>query len=237
MFPLKDDVPSSRFPGVTLALILANILIFFFQVGLEPQQIETFVSDHGFIPARFLAGHPGNGFFLAEAGTLFSSMFLHGSLFHLFANMWMLWIFGDNVEDRLGPGRYFFFYLLCGIGAAFAQLWSNPLSQVPMIGASGAISGVTGAYFLLYPRARILTLIPVFIFFYLVEIPAYFFIGFWFVIQFLQGAFAQFSATGGDPGQGGVAWWAHVGGFVAGVILLRLFLRRGGGGRKGQVWL
>lgn len=234
MFPLKDDVPSSSFPGVTLALIIGNVLVFLLQMSLGPYRIEAFFHDYGFVPARFLADGPNSGLLPAGAFTLLSSMFLHGGLFHLFANMWMLWIFGDNVEDRLGHGRYLFFYLLCGIAAALAQFWSAPLSRVPMIGASGAISGVVGAYFLLYPRARVLTFIPVFIFFYLVEVPAYVFIGFWFLMQFLQGVIFQVGTTG-DPGQGGVAWWAHVGGFLAGVVLLQFFLRRGRGG-KGQVW-
>lgn len=234
MFPLKDDVPSSRFPSVTIGIIAVNALLFLLQMSLGPHQIETFVHEHGFVPARFLAEDPAGGLLPAGATTLISSMFLHGGLFHLFANMWMLWIFGDNVEDRLGHGRYLFFYLLCGVAAALAQYWSNPLSRVPMIGASGAISGVVGGYFLLFPRARILTFVPIFIFFYLVEVPAYVFIGFWFVMQFLQGALAQVGASG-DPGQGGVAWWAHVGGFVAGVILLKLFMRAGR--RRGQVWL
>lgn len=232
MFPLKDDIPSQRFPVVTIWLIIVNILCFVYQLSLG-QELESFIIAHGFVPARFAAEQAGNGMFLAGYIPIFSAMFLHGGLLHVFANLWMLWIFGDNVEDRMGHGRYLLFYLLCGVGAAFAQFWSNPRAQVPMIGASGAIAGVLGAYVFLFPRARILTFIPIFILFYLVEIPAYFFIGFWFLMQFLQGA-AQQAAVGGLV-EGGVAWWAHVGGFVAGVMLLYFFKR--GEKKRGQVRL
>ena len=223
MFPLKDDIPSRHFPLVTLWLVIVNILSFIYQLSLGPE-LEGFILAHGFVPARFAAGQAENAMFLGRYLPVFSSMFLHGGLLHIFSNLWMLWIFGDNVEDRMGKGRYLLFYLLCGAAAAFAQFWANPQAQAPMIGASGAIAGVLGAYFLLYPRARILTFIPIFIFFYLVEIPAYFFIGFWFLVQFLQGAAQQ--AAAGRLAEGGVAWWAHVGGFVAGVVLLYFFKRR-----------
>jgi len=215
MFPLRDDIPSRRFPAVNLWLIIVNILSFIYQLSLGPGQ-ERFILAHGFIPAAF------------SLPALFTSMFIHGDLFHIAANLWMLWVFGDNVEDRMGHGRYLVFYLLCGVGAAMAQYFANPMAQVPMIGASGAISGVLGAYFFLYPRARILTFVPIFIFFYLVEIPAYFFIGFWFVMQFLQGT-AQHLASGGAA-EGGVAWWAHVGGFLTGVLLLYFFKQGKGRG-------
>ena len=233
MFPLKDDIPSQHFPVVNLWLIVVNILSFVYQLSLG-QELEAFILAHGFVPARFVAELTGNGLSSASYGPVFSAMFLHGDLLHVFSNLWMLWIFGDNVEDRLGHGRYLVFYLLCGVGAAFAQFWSNPQAQVPMIGASGAISGVLGAYFLLYPRARILTFIPIFILFYLVEIPAYFFIGFWFLLQFLQGAVQQVAV--GRLAEGGVAWWAHVGGFVAGVFLLYIF-KRGPEKKAGPVGL
>lgn len=232
MFPLKDDIPSQRFPVVNVWLIIVNILCFVYQLSLGPDQ-EAFIVTHGFVPARFVAEQAGSGISLGSYGPIFSSMFLHGGLLHVFANLWMLWIFGDNVEDRMGHGRYLLFYLLCGVGAAFAQFWANPQARVPMIGASGAIAGVLGAYVFLFPRARILTFIPIFILFYLVEIPAYFFIGFWFLMQFLQGA-AQQAALGGLV-EGGVAWWAHVGGFAAGVLLLYFFKRDGK--KTGQVGL
>ena len=233
MFPLKDDIPSQRFPVVTLWLIIVNILCFVYQLSLG-QELEPFIIAHGFVPARFAAEQAGTGISLASYLPIFSAMFLHGGLLHVFANLWMLWIFGDNVEDRMGHGRYLLFYLLCGVAAAFAQFWANSAAQVPMIGASGAIAGVLGAYVFLFPRARILTFIPIFILFYLVEIPAYFFIGFWFLMQFLQGA-AQQAAVGGVV-EGGVAWWAHVGGFVAGVGML-YFFKGGPAKKRGQVWL
>ncbi|MGV1099392.1 rhomboid family intramembrane serine protease [Thiovibrio sp. JS02] len=232
MFPLKDDIPSKSFPVVNLWLIVVNVLCFLYQLSLGPG-LEPFVVDYGFIPARFVAELRAN-LFPGSVVPIFSSMFLHGSLLHVFSNMWMLWIFGDNVEDRMGHGRYLFFYLLCGVAAAFTQFGVSPQARVPMIGASGAISGVIGAYLLLYPGARILTFIPIFILFYLVEIPAYFFIGFWFLMQFLQGT-AQFAV--GRLAEGGVAFWAHIGGFLAGVFLLQFFKRRREGGKRGQVWL
>ena len=232
MFPLKDDIPSRHFPVVNLWLIIVNILCFVYQLSLGPE-LEGFILSHGFVPARFAAEQAANFMSLGSYAPIFSSMFLHGGLLHIFSNLWMLWIFGDNVEDRMGHGRYLLFYLLCGVAAAFTQFWANPHAQAPMIGASGAISGVLGAYVFLFPRARILTFIPIFILFYLVEIPAYFFIGVWFLLQFMQGA-AQQVAVGG-PVEGGVAWWAHVGGFVAGVMLLYFFKR--GAKKSGQVWL
>ncbi|MEW6502235.1 MAG: rhomboid family intramembrane serine protease [Thermodesulfobacteriota bacterium] len=216
MFPLKDDVPADRFPAVNLLLIAANVLVFLYQLTLGRDGMEALLYDYGFVPARFFAGE--GPLFLP----VFTSMFLHGNLLHILANMWMLWVFGDNVEDRMGHGRYLLFYLLCGVAAVIGQTWSAPGATVPMVGASGAIAGVLGAYFLLFPGARILTFVPILIFFYLLEVPAVFFIGFWFVLQFLQGATQQL-ATGG--GEGGVAWWAHIGGFVGGLVLVRFFAR------------
>ena len=233
MFPLKSDIPSRYFPVVNLWLIIVNILCFGYELSLG-QELESFITAHGFVPVRFAAEQAGNTISLAGYLPVFSAMFLHGGLIHIFSNLWMLWVFGGNVEDRMGHGRYLLFYLLCGVGAALAQFWANPQAQAPMIGASGAISGVLGAYFLLYPRARILTFVPIFILFYLVEIPAYFFIGFWFLMQFLQGAVQQVAV--GRLVEGGVAWWAHVGGFVAGVLLLYLF-KRGPEKKARQVWL
>jgi len=227
MFPLRDNIPARTFPVVNLWLITVNTLIFFFQIRLGPE-VERFIIDYGFIPARFVAEQHFPGSFVP----LVSSMFLHGSLLHVFSNMWMLWIFGDNVEDRMGHVRYLVFYLLCGIGAAFTQFGVSPGSSVPMIGASGAISGVIGAYAFLYPGAKILTFVPIFILFYLVEIPAYFFVGFWFFMQFLQGT-AQFAV--GRLAEGGVAFWAHIGGFVAGVFLLQFFKRKKDR-KSGQAW-
>lgn len=185
--------------------------------------MDRFVMDYGFVSARYTWEQSANFLDLGRFVPLLTSIFLHGGWIHVISNMWMLWIFGDNVEDRMGHQRYLGFYLACGLVAVGAQYFSNPQAQTPMVGASGAISGVLGAYFFLYPRARILTLIPIFIFFYTMEIPAYFFLGFWFFMQFIQGA-AQFSLNPTDDG--GVAWWAHIGGFGAGTALVWLFKRR-----------
>ena len=211
MFPLKDDIPAKRFPVVNVVLIGINVVVFVLQLASGPH-IEHVIMQYGFVPARFSSMY---------YATVFTSLFLHGSLFHLLANMWMLWIFGDNVEDCMGRVRYLVFFFLCGIASVFAQAMSNPTSTLPLVGASGAISGVLGAYFLTYPRARILTLIPIFIFFYLIDIPAYIFLGFWFLMQFISG-YASMVVEEGAAG-GGVAWWAHVGGFGAGVLLVHFF--------------
>ncbi len=227
MFPLKDDIPARLFPVVNIVLIGANLAAYWY-VAAQGEAAGPFVVAHGFVPYRFLASAD---FLLAPARLLpvFSSMFLHGNILHLVGNMWMLWIFGDNVEDAVGHGRYLLFYLLCGMAAVAAQTLVAPGSAVPMVGASGAISGVLGGYFCTYPRARILTFLPVFIFFYLVEIPAYFFLGLWFLLQFAQGGL-QYLIAGTASG---VAWWAHVGGFGAGVLLIRFF-RKGPAARRGK---
>jgi membrane associated rhomboid family serine protease len=225
MFPIRDNIPAQRFPAVTIWLIVVNALCFAYELQLGPGA-GHFLIAHGFIPARFLELQSHNFLDLGRFGPLFSSMFLHGGWLHLLSNMWMLWIFGDNVEDSMGHGRYLIFYLLCGVVSVLAQTWSAPHAEVPLIGASGAISGVLGAYIVTYPRARILTLIPLFIIFYMMEIPAYFFLGFWFLLQFLQG-YAQLASVGLE-GQGGVAFWAHVGGFTSGVLLVFLFRQKNG---------
>ncbi len=223
MFPLKDNIPAKHFPAVNIWLIAINVLCFIYEVKLG-SHLEGFIMQYGFIPARFVAQQQKDIFDLSRFVPVFTSMFLHGNLLHLVSNMWFLWIFGDNVEDRMGHGRYLAFYLFCGIVAVFAQALLLPTSRAPMVGASGAIAGVLGAYLLLYPAARILTLLPIFILFYLVEIPAYFFLGFWFLLQFLQGSTILLNS--GQAPQGGVAWWAHIGGFGTGVLLAFLFLKR-----------
>jgi membrane associated rhomboid family serine protease len=219
MFPLKDNIPARNFPYVNIGLIVINSAVFIYQLSLG-YGFDQFVLTLGFIPERFLAQHGDN--FLNPTGYLpvFSSMFMHANLIHLALNMWMLWIFGDNVEDCMGHGRYLLFFILCGMASVFAQTVSDPHSTIPMIGASGAISGVLGAYFLTYPKARILTLVPIVIIFYVIELPAYFFLGFWFLIQLIQGSL--YSMNSADTVSGGVAWWAHVGGFAAGVLLLQV---------------
>lgn len=220
MFPLRDNIPAKHFPAVNLWLIIINIFCFLYEIKLGPN-LQSFISIYGFIPARFIDYQAENGLSFSAFLPVFSSMFLHGNFIHLISNMWMLWIFGDNVEDWMGHGRYLFFYLLCGIAAVFFQTISSPASISPMIGASGAISGVIGAYFLLYPRAKILTFIPILFFFYLVDVPAFIFIGLWFLVQFIQGTFHLLAF--GEMAKGGVAWWAHIGGFTAGFLLIKLF--------------
>jgi membrane associated rhomboid family serine protease len=224
MFPLKDNIPAKKFPIVNIGLIVINIIFFIYQVSYG-QRVDQLITSLGFIPARFIAQQAENFMDPTRFLPVFSSMFLHGNLLHLISNMWMLWIFGDNVEDCMGHGRYLLFFLLCGIASVAAQAISSPDSVVPMIGASGAISGVLGAYFLTFPQARVLTLVPIVIFIYLIELPAYFFLGFWFIMQFIQGSVHLLNSTGA-PRTGGIAWWAHVGGFVAGVLLLRLFRQK-----------
>ena len=225
MIPLRDANPSRRLALVTILLILVNSVIFFYELTLGPAQLERLVFSFGVVPARLtgLAGPtlpPGGGL-----ETLLTSMFLHGDWLHLIGNMWFLWIFGDNVEDYLGHLRFLLFYLLCGLAAAFVHIAFNLHSTIPTLGASGAIAGVLGAYFLLFPRAKVLTLVPVF-FVFLLEIPAYIILIYWFLLQFLSGYQMQAIET---ATQGGVAWWAHVGGFVTGIglaLLLRPLRRR-----------
>ncbi len=205
---------------VNLWLIVVNVVCFAYEFGLGAE-LDGFIRLYGFVPARFMAAQAENVLDLTRFMPVFSSMFLHGGILHLVSNMWMLWIFGDNVEDSMGHSRYLLFYLLCGTVSVLAQAMANPASPLPLVGASGAISGVLGAYFLLYPGARILTLVPVFVFFYMIELPAFIFLGFWILLQVLQGYAYQVAANGASVG--GVAWWAHVGGFTAGVLLVRLF--------------
>jgi membrane associated rhomboid family serine protease len=223
VIPLKDSVPVRTWPVVTYALIAANVWVFLYELALGPE-LDAFIRSWGFIPARyFLLGEAGPAAWPDQYLPLVTSMFLHGGWAHLIGNMVYLWIFGDNVEDRLGHLRYLLFYLLAGVGAGLAHASLYPASSVPTVGASGAISGVLGGYLVLFPRARVLALVPlVFFFFDIVELPAVLYLGFWFVMQFLGGAFALILA--GEAS--GVAWWAHIGGFVAGMALVLAFRRR-----------
>jgi membrane associated rhomboid family serine protease len=222
MFPIRDDVPSRTFPAATVALIIVNALVFFVEVSQGSRGLQVVAQSYGFVPAYFTAYIQGAE---VPAGRLFftwvSSMFLHGGWLHLIGNMWFLWIFGDNVEDRLGHARFLLFFILCGMIGNAAHYVFNAGSMLPAIGASGAISGVLGVYLVSYPRARILVLVPIF-FLYLIEVPAIMFVGFWFVLQFISGA-VSVAARGAS---GGVAWWAHVGGFVGGILIFKLFRPR-----------
>ena len=217
MIPLKDTVRARSFPLVNWLLIGVNIFVFFIELGFGPD-LERFIAALGLIPARLLALRS-----LGQVLTIFASMFLHGGWLHLISNMLALYIFGDNVEDRIGHGRYLVFYLLCGLIAALTHIAFNSNSEVPTIGASGAISGVLGAYFLLYPRARVTTLIPIFILPWCVEIPAVVYLGFWFLLQLFNGAL---SIVSGAQTYGGVAFWAHIGGFLAGLLWVKAFEQR-----------
>ncbi len=220
MIPIRDKNPSRTFPVVNTAIIALNVLVFFYELSLGPE-LRPFLYRYGLVPAALFYSHAAS---VGGLHTLLTSMFLHGGLMHLAGNMIFLYIFGDNVEDRYGHGPYVLFYMAAGVGAALTQIAINPSSTVPMVGASGAISGVMGAYMVLFPQARIITLVPVFLFFTLVEMPAVVFVMIWFVMQFL---FGLGSTVAGSTGPG-VAWWAHVGGFVTGAAItwaLRRVLR------------
>jgi membrane associated rhomboid family serine protease len=211
MIPLRDVIPSRTTPYVTVLLVVVNVLVFLFELSLG-DNVDGLLFSFGLVPASF------------SLLTLFTSMFLHGGFLHVGGNMLYLWIFGDNVEDRVGHVRFLLFYLLCGTAAALAQTFMQPDSQVPMVGASGAVAGVMGAYFVLYPHSKIVTLIPIFIFIQLIEVPAIIFLGIWFLMQFVSGV-GSIAATSAGRSGGGIAFWAHVAGFVAGVLAV-LVLRR-----------
>ena len=212
MFPLRDTNKSETFPAINWLLIIANAGAFVLQRELSREQTELLFRTFGLVPANFLGGHP------LTAISLISSQFLHGGWLHLLSNLWTLHIFGDNVEDRMGHTNYLVFYLLSGVAGGLVQVLTGPTSSVPMIGASGAIAGVLGAYIILFPRARVLTFVPIFFLPWLVEIPAFIYLGVWFFSQFSNGM------TGMAIGSG-IAYWAHVGGFAAGFVLVRSFSR------------
>ena len=218
MIPLRDSVPRRTFPFVNNLLLALNAGAFVLQV-LQGPNLEAFLVRWAFIPDRLF--HPSAWHASPAAGlvTLLTAMFLHGGVLHLAGNLLYLWIFGDNVEDALGHLRYLGFYLAAGVVAALLQAAVNPASAIPNIGASGAIAGVLGGYFVLYPRARVVTLVPLFFLFPLVEVPAGIYLLFWFLMQFWMGS-ANLASAGRQAETGGVAWWAHVGGFVAGVLLI-----------------
>ncbi|HXG53787.1 MAG TPA: rhomboid family intramembrane serine protease [Vicinamibacterales bacterium] len=202
MFPISDVIPSRTRPGVTMGLIGLNTLAFLYELRLDDEQLQVFASVFGVVPASF------------SWADVVTSMFLHDGWIHFLGNMLYLWIFGDNIEDRLGHGRFLTFYMACGAAAAIAQVFVHPLSTIPMIGASGAIAGVMGAYFVLFPQSRILTAVFLLVFIDVVEIPALFFLGIWFLMQLFSGV----GSLGATTAVGGTAFWAHVGGFVVGVV-------------------
>jgi len=205
MIPLRDTVRSNSTPVVTALIILVNVLVFIYMLTLDPYTQNHFIAQYALTPSRL------------HLSAIFTSMFLHGGWMHLIGNMWFLWVYGDNVEDVLGHGKYLAFYLLCGVAAALTQYAVSPDSPVPTLGASGAIAGVMGAYLIKFPHSRILTLIPIFFFFTTIEIPAVLILLYWFALQFFSGigsvGYSQVS-------QGGVAWFAHIGGFISGMLLI-----------------
>ena len=223
MIPIRDDAPKYTTPYVTYLLIALNLIIFIFELMLGSNDRNAFVLQFGVLPAKLPAAfHPGANVSLAGAFLpLLTSMFLHASWLHVIFNMWALWIFGDNVEDYLGHFRYLAFYLASGLIAGFVHILFNWGSTVPTVGASGAIAGVMGAYFVLYPRARVLVWFPPIFFFHL---PAWLVLGYWFVVQFMSGAATSIAET--SQTSGGIAFWAHVGGFVAGIVLIKVLPER-----------
>lgn len=218
MIPIRDTARSKSTPYINYVLIGVCGLVFIYELMIGPR-IDGLVRTFGANPAQVAQSVFQGHFSLRAVAPLFTCMFLHGGWMHLIGNMLYLYIFGDNVEDRLGHVGYLVFYILAGLGAGLTQVYFQQNSTVPLIGASGAIAGVLGAYFLLFPKARVLTVIPLFVFFPVIEVSAFFFLAFWFVLQFLQG-----TLSAGADVSGGVAWWAHTGGFVVGAVLLPVFL-------------
>ena len=217
MIPLRDTIQSKTYPIIRNIIIGINVLVFLWQLAQGPYFTKIF-DLYGVVPIRYSdPGISGDFTILTQVVPFFSYMFLHGGFFHLLGNMWFLYIFGDNVEDRLGPSRFLAFYILSGIAAVLIHLVTNWHSRLPTIGASGAIAGVMGAYFLLFPRSKVLTMVPIFFFPLLFELPAVFFLGYWVLIQFLYASVSHGQA-------GGVAWWAHIGGFIFGLATIKLFV-------------
>lgn len=212
MIPIRDNIRSRRFPVVSVALILINAAVFIYELSLNQNQLSGFIAAFGVIPRRISGIMDGQLTFVPAVIPLVTAMFLHGGWIHLLGNMLYLWIFGDNVEDRLGRGKFLALYLAAGIVGSLVQIRANPLAAEPIIGASGAIAGVLGAYFVSYPKAKVLTLLPIFFFFTFIEIPAFLFLFIWFITQWLSG-FVTLGVAGNM-----VAWWAHIGGFVTGAV-------------------
>jgi len=215
MIPLRDNIPHIKKPIVTISLLIINVLAFLYEISLG-YYLKDFLYLYGLVP-RSISLQVG---LLPSIKPFFTSMFLHAGWTHLIGNMWFLWIFADNVEDRMGHLNFLIFYLMCGLIASFTHFIINRHSAVPAVGASGAIAGVLGAYMMLFPSARVLTLVPFFIFLEIIEIPAFVFLGIWFVYQFLLGV-----SSLGTYGAG-IAFWAHIGGFLAGIFFLKLFVKR-----------
>ncbi len=228
MIPIRDTIPSKNYPIANTTIIGINVIVYLIELVQGPN-LNRFVYMYGLVPARYSVPQIASYFtFGQQALSLVSFMFLHGGFWHILGNMWFLFIFGDNVEDRLGPFRYVVFYLLCGLVSGLSQLIINFHSNVPTIGASGAIAGVMGAYLILHPHSKILTLIPIIFIPWFIEIPAFFFLGFWFFFQFIN-------AAGSHGHISGIAWWAHIGGFVFGMVCLKIFLALPGTGASDKL--
>jgi membrane associated rhomboid family serine protease len=223
MFPLRDDNPTTIAPVVTWVLITINVAVFLYQISLSPSAAQLFVYQFGATPAVVFGTKslPAQFSAIPPLMSIFTSMFLHGGWMHLVGNMWFLWIFGNNIEEAMGHARYLAFYLICGILASVSHVFASPSSAIPSIGASGAIAGVLGAYIMLYPRARVWTLIFLGFFIRLMYLPAGVILGFWILLQFINGSMGT-----GRQDTGGVAFWAHIGGFIAGILLVGLFKKR-----------
>lgn len=223
MIPFRDNIPSRRYSFVTAGLILANAVTFLYELSLSPEDLRALIDTSGVTPTRLSMTGQGPvenvGVFVASS---LSGMFLHGGWFHLIGNMWYLWIFGDNVEDRIGHLRFLIFYLLCGALASLSHILFNLGSSVPSVGASGAVAGVLGAYLISYPFARVLTLVPLFLIWPVVELPAVLVLGFWFLVQLLNGTASVAVAS---ETAGGIAWWAHIRGFLAGIVLIMMLAK------------
>lgn len=231
MIPLRDDQPRFSTPYVTYFIIALNAVVFLFELSVEmqgPRALNSLVYQFGVVPRHFELALAGSSRYdiAGQSLTILTSMFLHGGWLHIIFNMWFLWIFGDNIEDHLGHFLYLVFYLVSGFAASIAHILLNLNSNVPSVGASGAIAGVMGAYIVLYPKARVLTLVPLIVFFTFWWLPAWVFLGYWFLLQFLSGAATSIAETSSQAG--GVAFWAHVGGFVAGIVLIKILPERRG---------
>lgn len=223
MIPIRDTIPHRRFPFSMWLIIVLNGIIFFFELSLPEEGLRRLTYLFGVVPERYFQPEwVINQGFLANYFPFLTSMFLHGGWFHIIGNMWFLYLFGDNVEDCMGHIRFLIFYLLSGIAASLIFVYFDPHSKFPVIGASGAIAGVMGAYFIMFPRSRILTLIPVLFLPYFIELPAVIFLGLWFLLQLFSGTFALVAPEAG----GGIAWWAHIGGFIVGILLLPIFRKK-----------
>jgi len=220
MIPIRDNIPSRTVPVVTVTLIIVNVLAFLYELALGGA-LSGFMYSFAVIPAKSFS-LIREGAAVSGLWPFFTAMFLHGGWWHLIGNMLYLWIFGDNVEDTMGHLGFLVFYVLCGLGSNLAHALSDPASTIPSLGASGAIAGVLGAYIILFPRSKVVTLVPIVFFIHFIEIPAFLFLGIWFLLQIMSGL----ASLGVQTASGGIAWWAHIGGFAIGAVLLPFFRKR-----------